>query len=260
MYQTKKIAVLVFGLTSLLLVTSVQAQTLEQRVERLERMADNPVLIQHSQRMAQQEREIQSLHGQMDHLLLKIDTLQKQLSQNYVDMDERINKLEAGLRVSPSTAGQTPVVVPAEISTSATQTEITPVKESASPGLTEQERYDAAFTLLRESHFDEAITAFKAFVKDYPATSLTSNAFYWLGEAYMIKQDFTQAYDAFNTVIQKFDKSNKISDSLLRGADSLVGLNRLDEAKAMYQDLIKRDPNSRSARTAERRLERFKAQ
>jgi tol-pal system protein YbgF len=262
------------------------AQTLEQRVDRLERIADNPVLLQHSQRFESQQREIQGLYDQIDHLTRQLNQLQTQLAESMMNAEGRLDRLETQVdNLSLPLVEHESAVDPVN-----TQDQIVidpdsqPLIEEATGGLSVEmpdlspeqppiaeleltpeivsepsprEHYDQAFQLLRENKFDQSIVLFTEFVEKNPADSLTSNAYYWLGEAYMIKQDFDPAYQAFNVVIEQFADTNKYADALLRGADSLVGLNRLDEAQAMYRKLIQQVPSSRSAKTAERRLERF---
>jgi len=266
--------------------TSLYAQTLEQRVDRLERIADNPVLLQHSQRFESQQREIQGLYDQIDHLTRQLNQLQTQLAESMMNAEGRLDRLETQVdnlslplvehesAVDPVNTQDQIVIDPdsqplIEEATGGLSVEMPdlspeqpPIAElELTPELVSEpsprEHYDQAFQLLRENKFDQSIVLFTEFVEKNPADSLTSNAYYWLGEAYMIKQDFDPAYQAFNVVIEQFADTNKYADALLRGADSLVGLNRLDEAQAMYRKLIQQVPSSRSAKTAERRLERF---
>jgi tol-pal system protein YbgF len=266
---------------------TLYAQPLEQRVERLERIADNPILLQHSQRIEQQQREIQGLYDQIDHMQRQLSELGKKLTDlthnnssrlerlenqvdelslssgnvNLVPVDTRLNESvevviadnqEADLDTHPSLLEDDKVVA-AEVKPQ----ETTPPLVAETAQLSSQDSYNQAFRLLRENNFDTSILAFNQFVENFPQDRLTSNAYYWLGEAYMIKQDFELAFRAFNQVITDFSQTDKYPDALLRAADSLVGLNRLEEAQSIYKHLINEIPNSRSAKTAERRLERF---
>lgn len=235
--------------------TSSFSQTLEQRIERLERISSNPVLLQHSQRMNDQQREIQTLYDQVDRLVRQVQTLESKLNQSYEEMDERLNSLEVKSKQAASSqpVPQVSGSVQADVAVSPTIA----ASAASQPSADAKPAYDKAFGLLREGKYDESIQALNQFVKDYPDSSLASNAHYWLGEAYLIKQEFAKAYASFDTVLKQYADSNKVEDSMLRGADSLVGLNRLDEAKQLYEKLVKQAPESRSAKSAVRRLERF---
>lgn len=232
---------------------AASAQTLQDRVERLERMAANPVLMQHSQRMNEQQREIQSLYDEVDRLKRQIQNLEDRLARQYRDVDTRIEELSrqpvpmAEVSVPLHSDAQTVPDAPDEVS------------QVTLPVDNERARYDEAFALMRDAQYSESIAAFEKFAQDFPTGRLASNAYYWMGEAYLIQQDFEQAFASFNKVLTDYASSDKVPDSLLRGADSLVGLNRLDEAKAMYQDLKQRFGDSRAAQSADRRLQRIQS-
>jgi tol-pal system protein YbgF len=248
MKQSRYLAALV--LAGMAMPSWVMAQTLDQRVERLERMANNPVLLQHAQRMNDQQREIQSLYDEIDRLKNQLRALEGTLAKQYREMDERLHQLKQQT-ASPPTS-----VAPSAESAAPASPAVAPVPAT---GLTpEREAYDAAFALMREGRYSDSAAAFKAFIARYPKVTLTSNAYYWMGEAYLIQQQFAPAQEAFAALVKQFPDSDKVEDALLRGGDSLVGLNRMDEAKAMYQDLIKRYPQGRAAQSAQSRLERFK--
>ncbi|GIS97490.1 MAG: hypothetical protein CM1200mP24_07740 [Gammaproteobacteria bacterium] len=52
---------------------------------------------------------------------------------------------------------------------------------------TEEQSYRSAFELIREKRFDDAVTALNSFIVDYPNGQFTPNAFYWLGEVYLVR-------------------------------------------------------------------------
>lgn len=93
-----------------LLLTSVSAPAyaqkgaLEQRVDRLERMLENPVLLQLSRRLGEQQREIQQLQDENDRLKRELNSFKQQMGKQYAETDQRLNKLETG---SETPAGKT---------------------------------------------------------------------------------------------------------------------------------------------------------
>lgn len=239
-------AVLASGVV-LLATHPTYAQSLEQRIDRLERMSSNPVLLQQSQRIENQQKEIQSLYDLVERLEQKLNQLEQRQETQFQDLNQQVSELKV--------QGIIPVMEPELIPE---EEEIIEEATSSQTDLASyKDKYDAAFALLRNGDYDASIDAFNSFVKDYPKEDLTGNGYYWLGEAYLIKQDYQAAFDSFNEVVDKHRESSKVVDSLLRGADSLVGLNKLNDAKAMYQDLIARFPDSNAAKSAKRRLEKF---
>ena len=76
--------------------------------------------------------------------------------------------------------------------------------------------YQAAFGLLKNSQYDQAITAFQQFLASYPDSSLADNAQYWLGEAYYVNKAFPEALAAFQRVVDKYPQSRKLPDALFK--------------------------------------------
>lgn len=270
----------------------VSAQTLEQRVERLEEIASNPVTIQLGQRLDFQASELAQIQDRLDRLLFQNQQLQAQLERHIQQSSQRIAQLEAQLQLSQTadesaaqTTNQTGIsgwVLPDlaaddapmidESSTQSPSVELTFVPDSggeinerelliidSSPPRNAQSEYDAAFQLLGAGEYEQAQQAFEAFVVDYPDEPLTADAYYWLGEARLIQQDFGQAFEAFQIIIDQFEEHARFENALLRGADSLVGFNDIDQAVELYQRLIESFPNGRAAQSAQERLNRLRA-
>ena len=68
---------------------------------------------------------------------------------------------------------------------------------------------------MKERNYDDAIPAFRAFIKQYPDSVYAANANYWLGSYYLIER-ICEAKQAFKTVVDRFGDSNKRGDSLVR--------------------------------------------
>jgi tol-pal system protein YbgF len=74
-----------------------RTSSLEQRVTRLEKMAQNPVLLQLLQRMETQESELQELQDRVDRLQRDLEQLKAKESKHYQESDERLSVLETQL-------------------------------------------------------------------------------------------------------------------------------------------------------------------
>lgn len=128
---------------------------------------------------------------------------------------------------------------------------------SASTADIEKTQYDKAFALLRNAKYKEAIFALNAFIDSYPDSTLTQNAYYWLGEAFYVQKDYENASVAFLQGYQKEPKGGKAADNLLKLALSLGSLNKNSEACATYKKLFKEF--SSSAPSIRRRAEKESA-
>jgi len=123
-----------------------------------------------------------------------------------------------GQSAAPTVA--TPVVPP-ETRTASTA----PAADS-----TPQEQYNYAFSLLRQSRYDEAAQALKAFVQRNPKDPLAGNAQYWLGETYYVRKDYTNAAATFAEGYEKYPKNVKAPDNLLKLGMALSNLGQKDNA------------------------------
>lgn len=125
-------------------------------------------------------------------------------------------------------------------------------------GLTAQEQYDRAFSLLRQAKYDEAEIAFKKFLKKNPADKMANSAKYWLGETYYVREKFSDAAVTFAETYEAAPTGPKAPDSLLKMAMSLRELNSTADACTTLASLRKKYPNA-SASVKARADEEWKA-
>ncbi len=83
--------------------------------------------------------------------------------------------------------------------------------------------------LLRRK-FDEAETGFKKFLDTYPDHSLAGSAQYWLGETYYAQGDYRTAAQSYLVGYQKYAKSRRAPDSLVKLGIALNKLGQKDQA------------------------------
>ena len=111
---------------------------------------------------------------------------------------------------------------------------------AALPDGSPDDQYKYAFGLLGRADYPGAERALSAFVDQHPTHSLAGNAQYWLGETYYVRNDFNSAARAFAVGYQKYPKSAKAPDNLLKLGLSLGNLNKPKEACQSYA-LLKKD-------------------
>jgi len=114
----------------------------------------------------------------------------------------------------------------------------------ALPGSTPDEQYQYAFDLLRQTKYDEAEKALHTFVDEYPENPLAGNASYWLGETYFVRQDYNNAALTFAQSFQKYPKSPKAPDTLLKLGMSLAALGETSDACKALRELSHRFPTA----------------
>lgn len=257
MKKTIQIAIVSSLLFSTSMASAAPVGSIEERIQRLERMADNPVLLQLSQRLAQQQREIQQLHDTIDRMKRDQRMFLDQAKQRYAETDQRISELEQQLKqgvtvsvrpdapapVAPAVGGQTNTASPAG---GVIKVHPATAQENA--------QYQKAFALMRAAKYEDSIKDFEGFIKQSPDSSLASNASYWAGEGYLILKDYAKALSSFERVFNQYPDSNKTPDAMLRAADSLVSLNKREEANKLYKQVIQAYPDTRAAENAKKRV------
>jgi len=139
-------------------------------------------------------------------------------------------KRQAGLAQAPVQSAA-PAPAPAQ------QAAVTP-PPGPLPAGTPKEQYAYAFNLLRQTNYDQAEVALKAFVETHADDPLASNARYWLGETHYVRGAYQEAAQVFFEGFQKDPKGPKAADTLLKLGMSLAGLNKQPEACAAFTKVL----------------------
>ena len=238
------------------------AQSLEQRVQSLERLVSSQGLVEMLQRMERQQQEIQQLRGLLEEKEHAIETLRSRQRELYLDIDRRLSRLEreglagggapvASTESSPaphtSNAGAVMVTGPGATASSAS-----PQDEAR----LEQERvaYQKAFELLRELRYDQATAAFREFLQVHPDGRYAHIAQYWLGEASYAQRQFEQAIKDYQGLIERFPQSPKRAEAMLKIGYSWNELKQPEKAKPVLEQLLREFPNSTEAGQARQLL------
>lgn len=246
------------------------AQALNQRIQRLERVLDNSVLINMVQRFDALQEEVRQLRGELEQKEFELETMRSRQTKLYEDTDERITALEergggGGLddlddlddislsELEESLDTSAPVEIASVSGTTAAQN----TTGSQSDGQREKLAYQDAYDLLILGRNREAITGFQEFLTEFPNGAYTDNAHYWLGEANYVERRFGTAIDSFDIVIFQFPSSRKVPDARLRKGFALFELQRYPEARDELE-IVEREYQGRSiAALARRRLDQM---
>ncbi|VAW46484.1 TPR repeat containing exported protein; Putative periplasmic protein contains a protein prenylyltransferase domain [hydrothermal vent metagenome] len=231
----------------------------EERLQRIERIIENPVLLQLSRRLGEQQREIQELQDQIDYLKRDLRKVNRLSDKRNKESDDRLSELEStrDKLKTQKEAYVAPLSVQESAPTLSMQENDALVIPITTHPATEKEQvaYQLAFNLIKNSQYDAAIQAFQAFLDNHKKSELASNASYWMGEAFYIQQVYSKALNAFNLVINAYPHTSKVADAMLRAGDCLENLKQLNKAKDRYAGLIALHPKTRAAEKAIKRLE-----
>ncbi|MDG4813520.1 tol-pal system protein YbgF [Hydrogenovibrio sp. 3SP14C1] len=251
MKKTLSLVITAGILSGVVPLANAAPQSIEERVQRLERMADNPVLIQLSRRLAEQQRQIQSLYDDVDRLNYQLKQTQEKLAKQYKEADERLSVLESSQASDKESQGDTVSSKQSEKSAQSSSD-----KDMTTHAATQKEKraYEAAFALMKKSDYQGASKAFSNFKAKYPNSDLASNSAYWEGEAEAVLGNGKAALKAFIDVYETYPASLKAPAAMLRAADMYQDVGKQKEAKVLYEKLIQAYPKKSVAEKARKRL------
>jgi tol-pal system protein YbgF len=102
--------------------------------------------------------------------------------------------------------------------------------------------------------YDLAMQEFTDYLKYYSNTQFASNAQYYIGDLYYKRQDYTNALQAFDNVLERFPDGNKTADAHYMKGVVLMALGRNDSAAREFRDVYTSYPDTDLAAKAKARL------
>ena len=116
--------------------------------------------------------------------------------------------------------------------------------EKLLPDDTPEEQYEFATSFLKVGDYNTAERALKEFIQTNPNHQLAGNAQYWFAETFRIRQLYVDAASAYLEGYQKYPKSEKAPDNLLKLGVSLVQIVEKDQCCMMITSLEKEYPEA----------------
>ena len=107
-----------------------------------------------------------------------------------------------------------------------------------------EKQYEFATSFLKVGDYNTAERALKEFVQTNPNHMLAGNAQYWFAETFRIRQLYVDAASAYLEGYQKYPKSEKAPDNLLKLGVSLVQIGEKDQGCMMITSLEKEYPEA----------------
>lgn len=242
----------------------------EERVKRLERILDNQGLVDMLVRIENMQSELQILRGEIELHTHELNQIKQRQRDLYVDVDRRLVRMERGGAnpesgsTPPATAqtqSQSPKVTPPTTTTAPVTAPAAAASASSKPKpdfATEQKAYQAAFDLLRELRYDQAVTSFRKFIADYPNGRYAHIAQYWIGEANYAQRKFELAIKDYQTLIKSYPNSPKLAEALLKIGYSQYELKSYNQAEATLKRLVKDYPGTTEAGQAKNLIQKIR--
>jgi len=229
--------------------TEIRLQAAETKLGELAKRLDalNQVMLDNNAG-GRSADEVRGLRGDVEKLRFDLDSMEKRNRDLYQDLDRRIAKLE-GTAPSSGAAMSAPG---AAASASSASSSPAAVENPSAPE--EEAAYLQAFDQLKGGRYDDAIRGFRGMIQKWPDGRYADNAWYWMGKAYYLKQDYAQAIQSFQTVVERYPKSPKAPDAMFDLAVSQGESRQKDQSRATLQRVVREYPTSNAANLARQRL------
>lgn len=206
-------------------------QTLEALTRRVDGASHNQ--LDFSNQAETLRASVARLTGQVEVLTNSLDAAHKRQQDFYVDLDNRLRKLETAAAAS---SGST-----------------LPTEAKADPQA-EMRDYEAALGHFRSGKFKDAQVSFETFIGLHSKSALLPNAHYWLGSSLYQQKQFAKAAPVFAQFATTWPNDPKAPDALLAQANALIEVKDEKGAVTVLETLVDKYPSSSAADPARTRL------
>lgn len=226
-------------------------------------------LIQKNQQLENQIRELRGKIEEQDHA---IDQLNKELTNRYTDLDQRLELLNQKLEPESNQPEQAPAEnAPVDSSATTDQTTTaskattnspapavaqnpaTPANSSnntSDPVALEKAAYTIALDAYKKGGAKQAIAPMQNFIKNYPNSIYTGNAYFWLAEFQLAidPPNYNEAKKNYEIVAAKFPNSSKAPRALYQLYSIAKDVNKNTQTANVYKSkLLSTYPKSEEA-------------
>lgn len=194
--------------------------------------------------------EIARLRGENEVLSNDLANAIKRQKDFYVDLDNRLRKLEPhadAAAAAPQPATAAPAAAPAAA--------VAPPVTAADPAA-ESRDYEAALTQLRGGKYKEAATGFIGFIRRHPGSSFQPSAHFWAASSLYQLKDNTGAAEYYAKVANQWPDDNRAPDALLGLASAQQAQGDAKAATRSLERLVAKYPSSSAAQIARQRLKK----
>ena len=184
--------------------------------------------------------------------LLEIKILQtnsvNNLDKDNLDSDSSMENTLGSLKINPAED--------TNINTD-NQNLITSNKEETKIKFTPEEQFQSALDNIRSKNYEQARKLFISFIETYPENQLSGSAHYWLGELYILNQQYRDAALVLAEGYQKFPQSIKAPDMLFKLSQSLFLVEKTSDSCKTLEKLIIDFPKSKIITKANQELQNY---
>jgi len=119
----------------------------------------------------------------------------------------------------------------------------------------EKAAYEDAYQIFLDEDLAKAREKFQSFLLLYPNSDLADNAQFWIGESFYKQKEYERAILEYEKVIQRYSQGSKVASALLKQGFAFYALDKIEEAKILFDRVISKAPQSEQAQIAKKKLE-----
>lgn len=216
------------------------------------RQAQGELLLQ----IEQLRQETQALRGLMEELSYQLGQMSSDQKTRYLDLDQRLGELvriqKEAVAAGPA-QGSTTASNPFQGATAGNVVASPPV----TPEVSDQDAYNAAFQLIRERQFEEALAAMESFIGTYPNSDLVLDARFWRGQVFDVLGRDEEAIEAFKSITLAAPEYRRILQVKVKLGKLLLKNQDVMNGRKILQEVITQAPESVEAGLASRELEKI---
>lgn len=137
----------------------------------------------------------------------------------------------------------------------------TPISHTQStrkdPGVeNEASAFRSAYKVYLNGNYQRASSEFQRFVKHYPATALTPQAFYYLGQSLYVQKQYDPAQQALQHIVSKYPNTKYRSQALYKLGQIMIETDQRSKAQKHWNQVIQDYPDSPDATHAKDQLKK----
>lgn len=120
----------------------------------------------------------------------------------------------------------------------------------------EASAFRSAYKVYLNGNYDRASVEFQRFVTNYPSTTLTPQAYYYLGESFYVQKQYDPAKQALEQVISRYPSSKYRSHALYKLGQIMLEIDQRSKAQELWNSIIQDYPDSPESTQAKEQLKK----
>ena len=132
-----------------------------------------------------------------------------------------------------------------------------PASSGESAGVeNEASAFRSAYKVFLNGNYERASVEFQRFVKNYPSTTLTPQAYYYLGESFYVQKHYDPAKEALEQVLSHYPSSKYRSHALYKLGHIMLETDQRPKAQELWNSIIQDYPDSPESTQAKEQLKK----